>query len=65
MILIKLQTEKVNKMKKKIKLKDIEDFENIRENIGERFKDWREGLYILVWWLGLLTIVVAGIIIFN
>lgn len=42
-------------MKNKIKLKDIEDFENIRDNIGQRFKDWREGLYAIVIWLGILT----------
>ncbi len=42
-------------MKKKIKLKDIEDFENIRDNIGERFKDWRTVLYGILIWLGILS----------
>lgn len=52
-------------MKKKIKLKDIEDFENVRENIGERFKDLRDINYIFLIWIFLLTIAVGGIIIFN
>ena len=43
-------------MKEKIKLKDIEDFENIRESLEQRFRDWRQGLFSIVIWLGILSI---------
>ena len=54
-----------NKMKQKIKLKDIEDFENVRDNIGERFRDWREGINGILLWLFILSAVVLLEVVFN